>query len=330
MKRLIENFKALPAQTRGLLGAGAVLALFVALPLFLYAVLNGNFELRRFASGEVPTPTPAPNLNPPLCGQTTISPPTGAAPLTVTLFGSGNAGSGPGIDGYRWDFENNGTWDTGISINPVDHTYSTPGTYQPVFQVHGVNNVWSNICTYPYQIVAMSDCISHPQTATLTPNNQTGAAGTTLTYSLTLTNNDSVGCSTTRFNFSTIIPSSSWSTFLSAPGIDLSPQASGSATISFTSPVSASPGSYPVGVNIASVMGTIGSTATYTVGNVCLPSDINKDGLTDITDYSILVSDFFKVPPTNPRSDVNRDGIVDITDYSIFVSNFFRSTGACR
>jgi hypothetical protein len=68
------------------------------------------------------------------------------------LHGSGSSGNGPGFDGYRWDFENDGIWDTGISIDAVSHTYTQSGTYYPKYQVHGVNNVWSNTCSYPYTI----------------------------------------------------------------------------------------------------------------------------------------------------------------------------------
>ncbi len=62
----------------------------------------------------------------------------------------------------------------------------------------------------------------------------------------------------------------------------------------------------------------------------CLPSDINQDGITDVSDYTVFASDFFKSPPANLRSDMNLDGIVDITDYSILVSKFFVETGACQ
>lgn len=102
------------------------------------------------------TPTPTPNLNPPLCGQSSIPPATGPAPLTVLLHGAADAGSGPGFDGYRWDFDGNGTWDTDTLSEPVTHVYTTPGSYIPLFQVHGTNNVWSALCTYPYTITVAS------------------------------------------------------------------------------------------------------------------------------------------------------------------------------
>lgn len=98
--------------------------------------------------------TPTPNANPPICGQSTIPPATGNAPLTVTLHGAGSSGQGTGIVGYRWDFENDGTWDTGIDIDPVTHTYTQPGTYNPVFQVRNTNGIYSSVCAYGYQVVA--------------------------------------------------------------------------------------------------------------------------------------------------------------------------------
>jgi len=102
-----------------------------------------------------PSPSPTPNVNPPICTESSIPPATGVAPLTVTLFGSGNAGNGTGFDGYQWDFENNGSWDTAIDINPVTHTYTTPGIYNPVYRIHGTNGIWSVICKYPYQITVL-------------------------------------------------------------------------------------------------------------------------------------------------------------------------------
>ena len=99
------------------------------------------------------SPTPTPNLNPPLCGQSSISPATGPAPLTVTLHGAGYAGNGTGFDGYRWDFEGDGIWDTGIISDAVTHTYFQSGMYRPIYQVHGTNDVWSDNCLYPYQVI---------------------------------------------------------------------------------------------------------------------------------------------------------------------------------
>lgn len=57
-------------------------------------------------------------------------------------------------------------------------------------------------------------------------------------------------------------------------------------------------------------------------------SDINQDGVTDITDYSLLLSNFLKSNPTPPRSDINQDGLVDLSDYSLLVKNFLKPCSA--
>lgn len=63
-------------------------------------------------------------------------------------------------------------------------------------------------------------------------------------------------------------------------------------------------------------------TSTPTV-DTC-PTDINKDKLTDLSDYSILVANFLKSPLTNVRADINKDGFVDLSDYSLLVKKFLQ------
>jgi len=55
---------------------------------------------------------------------------------TLTLDGSGSTDSGGSIIGYKWDFENDGTWDTGwLSSSTTTHTYNTYGSYTVKLQV---------------------------------------------------------------------------------------------------------------------------------------------------------------------------------------------------
>ncbi len=58
-------------------------------------------------------------------------------------------------------------------------------------------------------------------------------------------------------------------------------------------------------------------------------ADINQDHLIDITDYSLLVQNFFKPVPNPARADITQDGIVDISDYSALVASFFQPTADC-
>lgn len=97
--------------------------------------------------------TSPPNRNPPLCETNSIEPGSGPYPFTTTLYGAGSSGSGVGIDGYRWDFEGDGIWDTDVTLSPVTHTYNSPGVFNPQYQVHNVNNIWSQTCNYRYPVI---------------------------------------------------------------------------------------------------------------------------------------------------------------------------------
>lgn len=57
-------------------------------------------------------------------------------------------------------------------------------------------------------------------------------------------------------------------------------------------------------------------------------SDIDQDGVVDLSDYSILVANFLKTNSSHPRTDINKDGITDIGDYSILVTHFLQ-TASC-
>jgi hypothetical protein len=152
MVNIIHKLKSLPLQTKKILGLGVVVGMFIALPLFVWAVVTQQlFFSKKAVSGEPGTVTGEPIS--PICLQSSIPPATGVAPLSVTLFGAGSAGSGAGLEGYQWDFEDDGIWDTSVSINPPIHIYTQPGIYYPVYKILNTNDVWSSVCNYPYAIV---------------------------------------------------------------------------------------------------------------------------------------------------------------------------------
>ncbi|WP_460823375.1 NEW3 domain-containing protein [Lysobacter olei] len=93
------------------------------------------------------------------------------------------------------------------------------------------------------------------------------AAGTTNSYSVTLKNNDSSGCSNTTFALARSVPSG-WTGTLSTTGVALAPGASGTAVLKVTSPTSAAAGGYGVGVGTSSSVGsthTANASSTYSV-----------------------------------------------------------------
>jgi len=93
------------------------------------------------------------------------------------------------------------------------------------------------------------------------------AAGTTQTYTLAITNNDSSACTATSFNLARSVPTG-WTGTLTATTLSLSPGAKGSTTLKVTSPATAGAGSYAIGAGTSSSIGsthTASTAATYAV-----------------------------------------------------------------
>lgn len=65
-------------------------------------------------------------------------------------------------------------------------------------------------------------------------------------------------------------------------------------------------------------------TPTSSTQTPCQQADINQDGIVDLTDYSLLATNFLSTNPSVPRADINSDGIVDLTDYSLLAVQFLQ------
>ena len=104
-------------------------------------------------------PTPAPTAAPdkPKCIQSEIPPTTGPAPLTVFLHGSGQGQGNSNLVGYQWDYEGNGSWDSDVKLDAIQHTYTTAGQYTPKYRILGTNDQWSDTCTYPFTITVTAN-----------------------------------------------------------------------------------------------------------------------------------------------------------------------------
>ena len=93
------------------------------------------------------------------------------------------------------------------------------------------------------------------------------AAGSTVNYTLSLSNQDSSACAATSFNLAESVPGG-WTGTLGAASLALSPGTSASTTLSVTSPGSATAGSYGIGVGAGSGVGSVhtaNAVATYAV-----------------------------------------------------------------
>jgi hypothetical protein len=63
-------------------------------------------------------------------------------------------------------------------------------------------------------------------------------------------------------------------------------------------------------------------SVTVTGGTTTKQGDLNNDGRVNITDLSILLSNWARSNPTPAQGDVNGDGNVNITDLSILLSRW--------
>jgi len=152
----------------------------------------------------------------------------------VTLPGT----SGTTITRIQWD------WGDGYSEDhwfPASHTYSRPGTYDVAVTAHQSDGLST---TKSAKIIANVISRAYP-TVTLNPSSQSGIAGTTLTYTIIVTNNDpsSFGPSTFSLTYRT---TEGWSVSHSPTSLTISPGGSGSFVLSVTSPSTASEGGYSI------------------------------------------------------------------------------------
>jgi hypothetical protein len=95
-------------------------------------------------------------------------------------------------------------------------------------------------------------CARHTPTVSMTGSTTAVKAGTKITYTISVKNNDSSACSNTKFGLARKLPSSSWGGSLSTWSLTLAPGATGTATFAVTSPTSAAAGSYGIGIGTSS------------------------------------------------------------------------------
>ena len=109
-------------------------------------------------------------------------------------------------------------------------------------------------------------CVRLAPTVTITPAQQQGPAGTTVTYTVSVQNNGT-GCGASVFALQATVPTG-WTAGLGASSLTLAEGATGSTSLQVTSSASAGAGSYSLSLS-TSESGLVGSAgATYTVAPV--------------------------------------------------------------
>ena len=123
------------------------------------------------------------------------------------------------------------------------------------------------VCTHANPTVSMSPSQS-----------QWVTSGTTVSFTLTVTNNDNSSCASSVFNLGDSVPSG-WSSSLGSTFLSLGPGTSGSATLQVTSPAGTANGFYTVGssaTNSSATSDTASASATYVVATPSITVTTNQ------------------------------------------------------
>jgi len=100
-----------------------------------------------------------------------------------------------------------------------------------------------------FQVTLSNKCTRNNPTINLTPSSQTDVAGSTLSYDVNITNNDTVNCSESNWAVATQIPFN-WSEALTSKGITVAPSSSQSVNWQVTSIGSAVDNNYTLTVDL--------------------------------------------------------------------------------
>ena len=137
----------------------------------------------------------------------------------------------------------------GITVTQVSHD-STHATARIEFTA---------TCTVAQPLVALS------------PVAQTGAPGSAMTYTVSLTNRDTAACAASTFDLTSGVPAG-WPAAVSPASVTVAPGATGEAILTVTSAAGAGAGTYPVTVNVAdgaTVSHGAALAGSYTVAVSC-------------------------------------------------------------
>lgn len=133
-------------------------------------------------------------------------------------------------------------------------------------------------------------CTHANPSMSISPSTQTGTAGKMLSYTVSVANNDTTGCSNENFNLTPSVPSG-WNSSLSLNVINIAPGSSGSVVFSVTSPTVVPDSSYPVSVKAidASDGSKTGSaTASYNVSTAAVDTVVPTVSITNPANGSVV------------------------------------------
>lgn len=149
-----------------------------------------------------------------------------------------------------------------FSVSITSPTGAVEGTYGANVSISDTASA-NHSASAAVNYVVLPQCTPAAPLVSISPANQSGLAGTTLSYLVTVTNNSSASCGSSPFSLSQSVPAG-WSGILSQLSLALSPGQSGTTTLFVSSSPDAAPGVYGVSTTVSSTY-TSSVNATYTV-----------------------------------------------------------------
>jgi NPCBM-associated, NEW3 domain of alpha-galactosidase/Abnormal spindle-like microcephaly-assoc'd, ASPM-SPD-2-Hydin len=211
---------------------------------------------------------------------------------------------------------------------PVGRTYSdaTAGvSITPVSIANGIAQI--NVA------FGAPTCTQASPYVSMTPSQSTSVApGTKVNFTLTVTNRDSSVCSNSNFNLAATVPTG-WTGSLSSTSLNLAPGASSSATLSVTSPTTATAGTYPDSVSATDAAVTTlkaSASATYVVASTTPPPPPPPSGLLNFSSTSVDFGNVVSGTTSATKSVTLTNGTAAAISISgISASGNFAQTNTC-
>jgi hypothetical protein len=179
-----------------------------------------------------------------------------------------------GVLVHLWSQQNpNGIYLLNMGTVTPDWTYpalDVGGTFSDPASGIAISSVWAN-GTAGVQVSVGGGgtaCVRRSPTVKVTPAQQQGSAGTAVSYTVSVTNNDS-GCAAASFTQQAAVPAG-WAASFAASTLSIAAGATASTALQVTSSASAAVGTYtvsPKSSNTAAPTNSASATAMYDVAN---------------------------------------------------------------
>lgn len=292
----VTRFKALPSKTRNLMSLGIIIALVVALPLFVWALVNMNFnQQEKAATGEPPIGTPI--------NWTTSDVTITADDFYITSNGKTYYGDSqnvtiiPGVvdtgpNPVRWANIEVRSTQYGDDLRMKIYFKSEGSTWN-IFSIGILNSNYSNSWV-SYNNPLIYTVLSYPHYQ----NGETNIALNDPVTGQKILDVHFVNLKIQAFTDATPPPTATTATPTASPTVTASPTASPTATATAT------------------------ATTTSTATSAPITGDVNGDGRVNIVDIGIIVDHYGKSASSYPKADLNGDGKINMIDIGIVIDNY--------